>query len=195
MGGGAPNPVAVTAGAAEQTVPGAIAPAQSRIIQIAFSPAGTTLPPPEYVPSTQAFPPNTDCPAITFVAPQTQTSRTAVVLFARFLDFQHVPEARPEPATVVFKNNVPEGDALGKLIAGMTPGQPVNGVTLGVLTPPPDAEAAKRIDAIVDALAAAGHPTASLRKISGVLSQQDRVLLTNARINLDGKDEVIFLER
>src|SRR5262249_54506880 len=109
MGGGAPNPVVVTTSALDQRITAATATAQSTVIQIAFSPAGTTLPAPEYIPSPQAFPQNMDCPAVTFVAPQTQTSRTAVVLFARFLDFQHVPEARPEPATVVFKNNVPEG--------------------------------------------------------------------------------------
>ena len=195
MGGGAPNPVVVTTSATDQSITGATATAQSRVIQIAFSPPGTTFPAPEYIPSPEAFPSNLECPAITFVAPQTQTTRTAVVLFARFLDFQHVPEARPEPATVVFKNNAPEGAALGNLIAGMTPGQPVNGVTLAVLTPPPDVEAAKRIDAIVDALAAAGRPAVNPRKISGVLSQQDRVLLTNAKINLNGVDEVIFLER
>jgi hypothetical protein len=194
MGGGEPDSAVVTTSAADQAITREIATAQSIIIQTAFSPAGTTASP-EYIQSPEAFPPDVDCPAITFVAPQPQTTRTAVALFARFLDFQHVPEARPEPATVVFKNNVPQGDALGILIAGMTPGQPVNGVTLAVLTPPPDAEAPKRIDAIVDALAAAGRPAVNPRKISGVLSQQDRVLLTNAKINLNGVDEVIFLER
>jgi hypothetical protein len=197
MGGGAPNPVVVTTSTTDQTVAGAIATAQSRTIQIAFSPAGTTLPGPEYIPCPQAFPPNVACPAVTFVAPQ--TARTAVVIFSS-IDGpdgpKHFPSADSPRTMVVFKDNAPEGDALSKMIARMTPNQfPIKVITLAVLTPPPDAGAEVRIEAVIAALAAAGHPTADPRKTTGPLSQPDRDSLTKIGNVLDGVDEVIFLDR
>lgn len=196
MGGGAPNPVVVTTSAADQTVPSATATAQSRIIQIAFSTPGTTLPQPEYIPSSQAFPPDTACPAVTFVAPQTLTSRTAVAIFLDTGGPDRVPTAISSSAPIIFRSDVPEGAVLNDFIAGMQPAQfPINGVRLAVLTPPPDARAAARMSAVVAALAAAGRPTGPLRKTTGALSDADRARLIPVGVKLDGLDEVIFLER
>ncbi|HEX5081241.1 MAG TPA: hypothetical protein VFY40_04285 [Blastocatellia bacterium] len=196
MGGGAPDQVVVSTSADDQTFPGAIATAQSRIIQIAFSPPGTTPPPPEYIPSPEAFPSDVECPAVAFVAPQTQITRTSVVIFAQFIDFQRLLDIDSPHETVVFSKNVPQGGGLKNLIA-TTPSArfPISGITLGVLTPPPDADAALRIEAVVDALVAAGRPTSISRKSSGALSQRDTAMLTKIGVPLEGVDEVIFLER
>jgi hypothetical protein len=198
LGGGEPDEVVVTTSAADQAITREIATEQSIIIQTAFSPAGTAASP-EYIQSPEAFPPDVDCLAITFVAPQPQTTRTAVVIFSS-IDGpdgpRHFPSANSPRATVVFKDNAPEGEALSNLIARMTPNQfPIKFITLAVLTPPPDAGAEVRIEALIAALAAAGHPTADPRKTAGPLSQPDRDSLTKIGNVLDGVDEVIFLER
>jgi hypothetical protein len=202
MGGGAPDSVVVTTSATDQAITREIATAQSIIIQTAFSPAGTTASPPEYIQSPEAFPPEVDCPAITFVAPQPQITRTAVAIFTRLIDLQRFMDATPKPATVVFNNNVPAGGALNALIAEAeaTPNKfPITGVTLAVLTPPPDAGAAVRIDAVVNVLAAGGRLAANPRKTAEALSQRDRNILmgilTQVGVTLDGVDEILFLER
>ena len=197
MGGGVPDPVVVTTSATDQSVTRTVATDQSTIIQIAFSPPGVTPPPPEYIQCPQAFPPNVACPAVTFVAPQ--TARTAVVIFSS-IDGpdgpKHFPSADSPRTMVVFKDNAPEGDALSKMIAQMTPNQfPIKVIALAVLTPPPDAGAEVRIEAVIAALAAAGHPTAAPRKTTGPLSQPDRDSLTKIGNVLDGVDEVIFLDQ
>jgi hypothetical protein len=202
MGGGAPDSVVVTTSAADQAITREIATAQSIIIQTAFNPAGTTASPPEYIQSPEAFPPDVDCPAVTFVAPQPQITRTAVAIFTRLIDLQRFMDATPKPATVVFNNNVPAGGALNALIAEAeaTPNKfPITGVTLAVLTPPPDAGAAVRIDAVVNVLAAGGRLAANPRKTAEALSQRDRNILmgilTQVGVTLDGVDEILFLER
>jgi hypothetical protein len=198
MGGGAPDPVVVTTSDFDRTITSDIAIAQSRVIQMAFSPTGTTLPPPTHIPIQEAFPPTIDSLAVTFVAPQAQTTRTAIVIFARLIDFQRFPDATPQPATVVFNNNIPAGGALKALIAEAEAAPdkfPITGITLAVLTPPADAGAAVRIGAVANVLAAEGHLAAIPRKTSETLSQRDRDILTKSGIKLDGVDEVIFLER
>jgi hypothetical protein len=196
MGGGAPDQVVVATSAADQTIPSAIATAQSRAIQIAFSTPGITPPPPEYIPSPEAFPSDVECPAVTFVAPQPQITRTSVVIFAQFIDFQRLLDIDSPHETVVFSKNVPQGGVLKNLISTAPSARfPISGITLAVLTPPPDAEAALRIDAVIDALAAAGRPTSISRKSFGALTQRDMTMLTKIGVPLEGADEVIFLER
>ena len=82
------------------------------------------------------------------------------------------------------------------MIAGVASNQfPIKVITLAVLTPPPDAGALVRIEAVIAALAAAGHLTADPRKTTVPLSQPDRDSLNKIGGVLDGVDEVIFLDR
>ena len=196
MGGGAPDSVVVTSSATDQTVPEDIAKEQSSIILLAFSPPETTTPTLEYIPIPEAFPPVVDCPAITFVAPQAQTTHTAVVISVVNDGPDHIPTTASPRATVSFKNNIPEGSALRDLIAKLHPAEfPINGVTLAVLNPTPDAGAVARMNAVVAALASSGRPTDKLRKMTGALSDSDRARLIDIGVKLDGLNEVIFLER
>jgi hypothetical protein len=122
-----------------------------------------------------------------------QDTRTALVIFAP-VDGDHFPDERSPRANVSFKDSVPQGDALKNLISSLTPNQPVNGIALAVLTPPPDVFADKRIGAVIDALVAAGRPGAGVRTGIGKLGDGDRDKLLALGITLDGLDEVIFLE-
>jgi hypothetical protein len=195
LGGGAPDEVVVTTSDADQTVPVETAKEQSSIILLAFSPPGTTPPPPQHIPSPEAFPPDVACPAVTFVAPQPQTIRTAVVIVLVPGGPDRIPTATSSSAPIIFRSNVPEGAVLNDFIAGKPPAQfPVNGVRLAVLTPPPDAGAAARMSAVIAALASSGRSTGALRKTTGALSDADRARLTPIDVKLDGLDEVIFLE-
>ena len=148
------------------------------------------------MPSPEAFPPDVDCPAITFVAPQAQTTHTAVVISVVTDGPDHIPTTASPRATVSFKNNIPEGAALRDLTAKLPPAEfPISGVTLAVLNPAPDAGAVARMSAVVAALASSGRSTDKLRKMTGALSDSDKARLINIGVKLDGMDEVIFLER
>ncbi len=120
-------------------------------------------------------------------------TRTALVIFASMDGANHFPSQDAPVARVKFANNLPQADDLRRLIRSLTPNQPVNGITLAVLTAPVDAGADVRIQTVVDELNAAGRP-APRRRASAVLDARDRQSLIRSGHPVDGLDEVIFLE-
>jgi hypothetical protein len=118
--------------------------------------------------------------------------RNALVIFAS-VDGAHYPAPDAPAARVTFSNNQPTDDALTALMKSLTPNQPVRGVTLAVIAPPVDADANLRLREVSNALVATGHP-APLRMVTSTLSDKDRAELLRSAHNIDGLDEVIFLE-
>jgi hypothetical protein len=104
------------------------------------------------------------------------------------------PIAQASQATVAFVNNVAQGTALQDLIDSLTANEPVRGVNLAVLTPPPDAGAQARIQAVLSALAKAGRPSTGVKTVAGALTDADRTILQQQGFSLNGIDEVIYLE-
>ncbi len=157
---------------------------------------GTGQPQPvEHAPVTSPVDLPGDCPSITFIAAQPVITRTALVVFAS-LDGNHFPPpvSQASQATVTFSNNLPQGDVLLNLIKSLTANEPVNGVNLAVLTPPPDADAPARVQAVLSALASAGRPSANVKTLVNALSNADRDILLRQGFSLNGIDEVIYLE-
>lgn len=165
--------------------------AQAKVIAAALGAPQAT---PRSIESPVDLPGN--CPAITFVTPRPVVTRTALVVFAPVDGDEHFPGPFPEAsqATVTFVNNAPQGSALQNLINSLTPNQPVNGVNMAVLTPPPDTGVQTRLQAVLSALAAAGRPSTGVRIVVGTLNNSDRARLIRDGFPLNGIDEVIFLE-
>jgi hypothetical protein len=136
-----------------------------------------------------------NCPSIIFIAAQPVMTRTALVVFAS-LDGNHFPPSASQAsqATVTFSNNIPQGEALLSLLKSLTANQPVNGVNLAVLTPPPDAGAPTRVQVVLNTLAAVGRPSTGVKTVVGALTTADRNILLQQGFSLNGIDEVIYLE-
>src|SRR5262249_15852406 len=102
----------------------------------------------------------------------------------------------PGPSTTVdFSDNVPQGDALLKYVKSLTPNQPVNGVTLSTTKAAPDAGAAQRVQAVVEALVAGGRPAPkATRRGIEALNDHDRAELVRVGQDPTKFDEVIFFE-
>ncbi len=123
-----------------------------------------------------------------------QNTRTALVIFASRDNNQYFVQANNPRATVVFRNNDPEGNTLKDLIAGMTPTQfPINDFTLAVVTSPADAGAPARITAVTKALEAAGRPIAGLSPTIEALSDADKTRLIQIGVFSANIQEVIYL--
>jgi hypothetical protein len=136
--------------------------------------------------------PNVDGIVVLITRDPVVVTRTALVIFAS-LDGHHFPDREAPNAKVRFASDLPQGDELRRLIRSLTPNQPVNGVTLAVVTAPVDGGAAVRIQSVIDELLAARLPT-PLRRNMSVLTARDRQNLIDSGHPIDGMDEVIFLE-
>ncbi len=102
----------------------------------------------------------------------------------------------PSPsAPFDFSNDAPVGNALATFIGGLTPNQPVVGVTLATTKAAPDAGAKTRLQAVLNALAAAGKPAIpSARQAMVALTAHDRAELTRVGRDPNTFDDIVFLE-
>jgi hypothetical protein len=132
-----------------------------------------------------------------FVTVAAAVPRSALLIYTNWDNGQHIinPAVGTLKSPMEFSNDVPQGDALTKFIAGLTPNQPVNGVTLTTPKAVPDAGAATRLKAVIDALVAAKKPApTAARQVTQALSAQDRTELGNVPVVPNDFDDVIFFE-
>ena len=102
----------------------------------------------------------------------------------------------PSPsAPFDFSNDAPVGNALATFIGGLKPNQPVVGVTLATTKAAPDSGAKTRLQAVLNALAAAGKPAIpSARQAMVALTTHDRAELTRVGRDPNAFDDIVFLE-
>jgi hypothetical protein len=143
-----------------------------------------------------AAPPDADGVMVIVTAAEALT-RHALLIYGNWDRPNHfLSNDPPGPSTTVdFSDNAPQGDALLKYVKSLTPNQPVNGVTLSTTKAAPDAGAAQRVQAVVDALVAVGRPApkASRRGVEA-LNDHDRAELVRVGQDPTKFDEVIFFE-
>lgn len=138
------------------------------------------------------------CPVITFVFGAV-TRRNALLLYTPWDNGEHFldPASTTPSGTMEFLNNVPQGDALLNFIQSLGPitRSPIRGVTVATPGGAPDSGAPSRLNAVLQALATAGHPApASHRRVAETLSAHDREQLLRANFVPDNFDDIIFLE-
>lgn len=108
---------------------------------------------------------------------------------------QHFLNEESPLGTTEFRDNVPQGDGLKNFIAALTPRQLVRGVTLATAKAEPDAEAQQRLNAVIEALAAADRPLpGATRQVVEALNEHDRKELQKIGQEPEAFDEIIFFE-
>jgi len=123
------------------------------------------------------------------------TIRNALLIYTGYDSDAHFPLDGGPQSDAQFKNDVPSGDVLVAYAKGLTPNQPVLGVTLATVKGAPDAGAKKRVDAVVAALVAVGRPApVAARLKTGPLSKPDHERLTKFGVSVEKYDEIIFYE-
>ncbi|MBZ5558155.1 MAG: hypothetical protein LAO77_12850 [Acidobacteriia bacterium] len=121
--------------------------------------------------------------------------RKALVVFAAPADGgAHVLKAGTPTTQVTFSNNTLDAKAQAALAAKLPGTQPVSAVALAMTKDTPDTTAGLRLNAVPDALVAAGKAKAGVTQTVGSLSAQDREALIKLGKNPDDYDEVIFVE-
>ena len=139
------------------------------------------------------------CPAVTIVAGSV-VYRNVLYIYGNWDragagQGQHFLQPTAPNSPGEFRNNVEQGDALENFIAGLTANQPVRGVTLATTQAAPDAGAATRLQAVLQALTAAGTPIpAATRQVVEALNDHDRAELIRIGKDPNAVDEVIFFE-
>jgi hypothetical protein len=165
-------------------------PPQSAAIVAALGGGGT----PELIASPAAM---AACPAVSIVAGSV-VRRNALLIYTNWDNGEHfiaAGGAPPPNSPMEFRNNVPQGDALKNYIAGLTANQPVRGVTLATPKAAPDVGANTRLQAVLDALVAAGRPLPGpARRVVEALSTHDRAQLTAAGFTPDNFEDIVFFE-
>ncbi|HRF74559.1 MAG TPA: hypothetical protein PL117_17475 [Accumulibacter sp.] len=122
-----------------------------------------------------------------------ETRSALLIQGGRDGDF-HYPQKDSPRAPLQYLANQPQGTALVDFIALLTPTQPVFGLTLATTKAAPDAGAADRLKAVVEALLAAGKASTDLQQVIEQINQTDRQQLVDIGLVPDDFDEVIFFE-
>lgn len=123
--------------------------------------------------------------------------RNALLVYGNYDPPGHYLQADAPSSPMEFLDNAPQGNALVNYLRGLTPNQPVLGVTLATTREAPDEPGARqRLDAVVGAVRQElGTDLPAHRQQLVRLSEHDRKELSKLPdVDPDGFDEIVFFE-
>lgn len=122
-------------------------------------------------------------------------TRRALLVYGNWDRPNHYLERSSPNTTFDFVGNQPQGDTVSRFIGGLTPNQPVAGLTLATPRAAPDSDAPARLQHIIDALVASGRPApVPSRRTVEALNDHDRKELDKLQVDANDFDDIVFLE-